>query len=128
MDAIANLITMLRNAGEADREVVTVPFSSMTLSIAETLLKHGYVKSVSTRGKKVIKSIDIEVAYEGGEPKIKGTERVSKLSRRMYEKAKEIKPFRNGYGTAVLTTPKGILTDKEAKKANVGGEILFRIW
>lgn len=128
MDAIANLITMLKNAGEAGKESITVPFSNMTFSVAEALHKHGYVKSVSKKGKKVIKFIDIEVAYEGGEPKVKGVERVSKLSRRMYEKVKDIKPFKHGYGTTVLTTPKGILIDKEARKANVGGEILFRIW
>lgn len=119
---------MLKNAGEANKESITVPFSNMTFSIAETLAKHGYVKSVSKKGKKVIKSIEVEVAYEGAEPKIKGVERISKLSRRMYEKASDIKPFRNGFGNVILTTPKGILTDKEAKKENVGGEMLFRIW
>lgn len=128
MDAIANFIIMLKNAGEANKESVTVPFSNMTMNIAELLAKHGYVKSVSKKGKKVVKSIEVEVAYEGVEPKIKGVERVSKLSRRMYEKAKDIKPFRHGFGNVVLSTPKGILTDKEAKKENVGGEVLFKIW
>lgn len=128
MDAIANFIITLKNAGDASKESITVPFSNMTMSIAETLAKHGYVKSVSKKGKKTIKSIEVELAYEGNEPKVKGVERVSKLSRRMYEKAKDIKPFRHGFGNTILTTPKGILTDKEAKKENVGGEILFRIW
>jgi len=128
MDSIANFITMLKNAGEARKESITVPFSKMTFSIAEALAKHGYIKSFEKRGKKVAKFIDVEVAYVGNEPKIKGAERISKLSRRMYEKVKDIKPFRHGFGVAILTTPKGILTDKEAKKANVGGEILFKIW
>jgi small subunit ribosomal protein S8 len=128
MDAIANLIIMLKNAGNAGKDSITVPFSNMTMSIAETLAKHGYVKSVSKKGKKVIKSIEVEVAYEGAEPKIKGVERISKLSRRMYKGAKDIKPFRHGFGNIIYSTPKGILTDKEAKKENVGGEILFKIW
>lgn len=128
MDAIANFIISLKNAGEASKESITVPFSNMTFSIAETLAKHGYIKSVSKKGKDTIKSMEVELAYEDGNPKVKGVERVSKLSRRMYEKAKDIKPFMHGFGNAILTTPKGILTDKEAKKENVGGEILFRIW
>jgi small subunit ribosomal protein S8 len=128
MDPTANLITMLKNAGGARKEIVTVPFSNMNLAIIETLEKAGFIKSFSKKSRKAEKVIEIELSYEEGKPKIKGVERVSKLSRRMYRKAKDIRPFLHGYGATILSTPKGVLVDKEAKKANVGGEILFRIW
>ncbi len=128
MDSIANFIIMLKNAGDSGKKSITVPFSNMNASIAKTLEKAGYIKSFSKKGKKVAKSMEVELAYSGSEPKIKGVERVSKLSRRIYGKSKDIRPFRQGFGVAVLTTSKGVLVDKDAKKENVGGEILFRIW
>lgn len=128
MDTIANFITMLKNAGAAGKETVAVPASNINSAIAELLKKHGYIKSFSKKNKKTFKTLEIEVAYEGDKPKVKGAQRVSKLSRRVYEKAKDIKPFRHGYGMAVLSTPKGVMADKEAREAGVGGEILFKIW
>ena len=78
--------------------------------------------------KKGFPTLELGIVYVDGSPKVTGVERVSKSSRRVYKGVKEIKPTRNGYGMTVYTTPKGILTDKQARKEMVGGEVLFKIW
>lgn len=129
MDRIANLIIQIKNAGNAGLSTISVPNSKLVSAVADVLAKHGYIKSVSKKGKKLIKTLEIEIAYTPeGKPRVTDVQRVSKLSRRMYGKAKEIRPVRSGFGMTVLSTPAGILTDFEARKANVGGEILFKIW
>ena len=127
-DPIADLITRIKNASDARKDTLTVSYSKLKEAIAFTLHKEGYIKAYEKKGKKVAKFLDITLAYSDTQPKIQGVERISKLSRRLYTKAKDIKTFRNGYGSIVLSTPRGILTAKEAKKTNVGGEILFKIW
>ena len=88
-----------------------------------------YVKSASKIGKAPKRVLEVKVAYkERNIPKIKDIVRVSKLSKRIYNGAKDIKFVKRGYGVAVLSTSKGIMTDKEAKKAKVGGEVLFKVW
>lgn len=128
MDPISNMIVQLKNAGEVGNQSVTLPYSKYKESILETLLKLGYVKSFAKKGKKVAKQIEVELAYVDGAPKIKGVERVSKMSKRMYTAAKNLRSVKHGFGSVILTTPNGILTDKEAKAAKVGGEPLFKIW
>jgi small subunit ribosomal protein S8 len=128
MDQIANMINMIKNAGLAGRESVIVPHSNIKQAILECLLKEGYISSVSKKTRKNFPVLEIGVAYKDGVSKITGVERVSKLSRRVYKGVKEIRPTLNGFGLTVLTTPKGILTDKEARKEMVGGEVLFKIW
>lgn len=127
-DPIADMIIRLKNASAAGKATVTVPYSKIKMSIAELLEKEGFVKSVAKKGKKVGKLIEIGLVYEDGEAKVHDVERVSKFSRRIYQKAKMLRPYKSGYGLLVLTTPKGILSDKEAREQNVGGEALFKIW
>src|SRR5574344_2886987 len=122
MDQIANMINMIKNAGMAGRESVIVPHSNIKQAILECLLKEGYISSVSKKTRKNFPVLEIGVAYKDGVSKITGVERVSRLSRRVYKGVKEIRPTLNGFGLTVLTTPKGILTDKEARKEMVGGE------
>lgn len=128
MDQIANMMNMIKNGGQREHESVTVPYSKIKDSIAQCLVKEGYLKSVSKKTKKGFPTLELELAYVDGAPKVRGVERVSKSSRRVYKGVKEIKPTRNGYGMTVFTTPKGILTDKEARKEMVGGEVLFKVW
>jgi small subunit ribosomal protein S8 len=128
MDQIANMINMIKNSGLAERESVIVPFSKIKHSIAECLVKEGFLKSVAKKTKKGLPVLELELMYIDGEPKVLGVERVSKSSRRIYKGVKDIKSTRNGFGLMVLTTPKGILTDKEARKEMVGGEVLFKLW
>ncbi len=128
MDQIANMINMIKNGSAREHESISVPFSKIKYSIAECLLKAGYISSVSKKTKKNFPTIEIGLLYVNGEPKVKGVSRISKSSCRVYKGVKDIKPTRNGFGLTVLTTPKGILTDKEARKEMVGGEALFKIW
>ena len=128
MDQIANMMNMIKNANRVEHEIVVVSYSKIKKAIADALLKHGYIKSINKKTKNGFPVLEIGLVYVDSEPKIKGVERVSKSSCRIYKGVKEIKPFRHGYGSMFLTTPKGILTDKEARKEMVGGEVLFKIW
>lgn len=128
MDHIADFINKIKTASLSRKESVTIPYSKMNLAVAELLKKEGYVGEITKKGKKVVKTIEVALVYENNKPKVVGAERISKLSRRMYQKSKEIRPVMQGYGMRVLTTPKGILSDKDARKENVGGEVLFTIW
>ena len=117
---------MIKNASRAGHEVVVVSHSKIKFSIAECLVKEGYLKSVTKKTQKGFPIIELGIAYtEDGEPKVTGADRVSKSSCRVYKGVKDIK---RGYGLTVLSTPKGILTDKQARKEMVGGEVLFKLW
>lgn len=128
MDQIANMMNMIKNANRAEHEVASFPYSKIKHSIADCLLKEGYISSVNKKMKKGFPILEVGLVYVDGTPKVTGVERISKSSRRVYKGVKDIKSVRNGYGTMVLTTPKGILTDKQARKEMVGGEALFKIW
>lgn len=128
MDQIANMVNMIKNGNRAEHEFVTVPYSKIKHAIADCLVKEGYLKEINKKMKKSMPMLELGLAYKEGKPKVNGVERVSKSSRRVYKGVKEIKPTRNGFGLTVLTTPKGILTDKQARKEMVGGEVLFKIW
>ncbi len=128
MDQIANMMNMIKNGSRAEHEFITVPYSKIKDSIAKCLVKEGFLKSATKKTKKGFPTLELGLVYVDGTPKVTGVERVSKSSRRIYKGVKEIKPTRNGYGMTVLTTPKGILTDKEARKEMVGGEVLFKVW
>jgi small subunit ribosomal protein S8 len=137
-DPIADFITRINNASAAKKASVSMPYSTLKESIAHVLNKAGYVKTVESKGKKIVKTLEVELAYipapasSGanvvGEPVVHGVDRVSKPSRRIYQKAKDIRPFKNGFGNVVLSTPKGIMLDVDARKQKVGGEVLFKIW
>ncbi len=128
-DPVADLITRLKNAGAVKHAVVSLPFSNFKMAIAEKLKEAGFVTGVEKKGKKVKKTLDIVIKYDmHGKPFIQGVKRISKPGRRMYKAAHEITRVRYGHGALVLSTPKGIKTDKEARKEKVGGEALFEIW
>lgn len=128
-DPVADLIIRLKNAGAVGKESVSVPYSNFLAAVSQKLREAGYVKAVDQKGKKVRKTLEITLAYEkDGTPTIHGVKRVSKPSRRMYRSVHEITPVRYGTGALVLSTPKGVLTDVEARKEKVGGEALFEIW
>ena len=128
-DPIGDLIIRLTNAGAIKKPSVSIPFSNFKMAIAEKLAAVGYVKSIEKKGKKVKKTLDIVLSYDAdGKHKIQGVKRISKPGRRMYKSVLDIVPVRYGFGALILSTPKGIMTDKEAKKEKVGGEALFEIW
>ncbi len=125
-DPISDFLNKLKIASRTRKDSFTFPASGIILAIAAALEKKGYIESA----KKAKKGRQIEIALPSGEEAkpITSVKRVSRLSKRMYTKAREIHPIRNGSGTAVLSTPKGVLIDTDARAAKVGGEILFEIW
>lgn len=128
-DPIAAMITQIHNAGQVRKESVVLPYSKLKIAILDVLAKAGFVKSVAKKGKKVIKYIEVVLAYEeDGLPKIRGVKRVSKSSKRIYIKASDIRPVKNGYGIMVISTPKGVMSDEMARKEKVGGEALCTLW
>jgi small subunit ribosomal protein S8 len=129
-DPIADMLVRLKNAGEAGKPVVDVPFSGLKLRIANILLEEGYVASVVKNTKKGKGgTIEIGILFdENKRPRLSGLIRVSRPSRRVYSKSKEIRPVQQGHGIMILSTPKGVMTDAKARKENVGGEVLCKIW
>ena len=129
MDPIADMIIRIKNASDSRKESVVFPYSKLKLAILDTLLKSGYIKSFGKKGKKVVKFIEVVLAYDAeGVPKIHGVDRVSKNSKRIYTKSRDIRKVKNGLGNLIISTPQGIMTEKVAKEANLGGEALFKIW
>lgn len=122
------MLTNIRNAAAAGKTHALVPYSKLKLSIAGILMREGYLTAAAKRGKKAKKWIELELAYNDQKPKVRGIRRISKPSRRIYYGMRDIKPVKSGFGTLVLSTPKGILVGKEARKEQVGGEALFLIW
>lgn len=128
-DPISDLIIQIKNAQAAKKEYVSIPFSQFKFAIANKLKERGYIGKVSKKGKKIHKTIEIELKYnENGTPRISGVTRVSKPGRRIYVNAASIRKVKYGKGSLIISTPKGVLTDSEAKRENTGGETLFKIW
>ena len=122
------LITM-KNASMVSKQTVVVPFSKIKYAIAQCLKDAGYIANASKKTEKNnISVLEIELAYTDAGAKIHDVKRMSKPSRRMYSGVAELRPVKNGHGITVLSTPKGILSDKQAKKELVGGEVLFTMW
>lgn len=128
-DPIADMLTRIRNAGKAKFKKVDIPGSKLKIEIARVLKEQGYIANYKFLKDTKQGILRIYLKYTDGEAHaIFGIERASKPSIRVYSKNKDIKPVLNGMGIAILSTSKGILTDRQAKKANVGGEILCRVW
>ena len=128
-DPIADLLTRIRNASSAKHPSVDVPASKLKKAIADILLAEGYVKGVQLieDGKQGI--IRIALKYqESGTPVISGIRRVSKPGLRIYSNSEQLPKVMKGLGTAIFSTSKGVMTDRDARKAHVGGEVLAFVW
>ena len=127
-DVIADMLTRIRNANNAKHETVDIPASNMKKSIAEILLSEGYIKgyNVIDDGKQGI--IRITLKYNGKQKTIQGLRRVSKPGLRIYSSCEDMPRVMNGLGIAIVSTSKGIMTDKKARKENVGGEVIAFVW
>ena len=128
MDTISNMIIQIKNAGSAGHDRVSIPYSKLKHSIVEVLKKEHFVKDVETESEKGRKVLAVDLFMENRVPKIKGVKRISKPSRRVYKKSSEIRSVKNGYGAVILSTSQGIMSGREAKKSQLGGEALFSIW
>ena len=128
-DTIADMLTRIRNASTAKHETVDIPASNMKKAIAQILLDEGYIKSVDYIDDGLQGQLKIALKYaQGKESVIKGLKRISKPGLRVYARNDEIPKVLGGLGIAILSTPKGVMTDKEARNAGIGGEVLAYIW
>ena len=129
MDPIADMLTSIRNAQAARKETVTVPYSKIKMEIAKVLAKEKFIKEADHKGKKINKMIDIVLNYDSlNRPAITSLKRVSKPSRRIYSPSSKIKKIRQGFGSQILSTPKGILSGKEARREKIGGEVICEVY
>ncbi|MCB9809103.1 30S ribosomal protein S8 [Candidatus Nomurabacteria bacterium] len=130
MDVIANMLNTIKNGGIAHKESVLVPFSNHKVAIAKALLDAGFIAGYQKRDRnRGADMLEVTLAYQAnGNSKISTIKRVSKPSRRMYISSKNVRPVKNGFGKIFISTPKGILTGEQARKEQVGGEMLFELW
>jgi len=128
-DPLGDLLTRIRNGQSARLSAVSSPSSKHRISVLEVLKREGYIRDFSV-SKKDNGSADltVELKYSEGQPVIKEIARISKPGRRVYSKVTEVPRFFNGLGISILSTPRGVLSDKEAREANVGGELLCRVF
>lgn len=127
-DPIADMLTRIRNAGSARHMTVDVPASKMKTAIAQILLDEGYIKAFQLVDDGAQGLIRVALKYQGRMPVIQGLKRVSKPGLRVYAGADELPKVLRGLGIAVISTSRGVMTDKKARELNVGGEVLAFVW
>ena len=128
-DPIGDMITRIRNAGMRKRSKVSTPASKLRQRVLDVLKDEGYIRGYSLIEKAgEFPAFEIELKYFDGEPVIADISRVSKPGRRVYSSISDLKPVKNGLGISILSTPKGVMSDTAARDANVGGEVLLRVY
>lgn len=128
-DPISDMLIRIKNAGYAGKKTVSFPYSKIKYEIAKLLERMNYLADVSKKGRKNIKLLEGAIIYDAeGKPVISEIRRISKPGKRVYKKFTEIHKVKNGYGVAVYSTVKGILSDKEIRQQKIGGELLFEFW
>ena len=129
-DPIADMLTRIRNANTAKHDTVEIPASKMKVAIAEILLKEGFIKAFDIKEEGAYNNIVITLKYgkDKSEKIITGLKRISKPGLRVYANSEELPKVLGGLGVAIISTNKGVITDKEARKEHVGGEVLAFVW
>ena len=128
-DPVADMLTRIRNASSAKHDTVDVPASNLKKAIAQILLDEGYIKAFTVTDERVQGNIHITLKYQGKKEKvISGLRRVSKPGLRVYAGADELPKVLKGLGIAIISTSKGVMTDKKARQLHVGGEVLAFVW
>ena len=128
-DPVADMLTRIRNGVQAKHDDVAIPFSKFKEAIANLLNKEGFVSGVEVKGDGAKKAIIITLKYTAErEPVFVDLQRASKMGRRVYQSSKKIIPLRQGAGISIISTPKGLMKDVDAKTAGVGGEVVCTIW
>lgn len=124
-DPITDMLNRIRNAQAVSKETVVIPYSNLKYEIAKILEKQKLIGKIEKKGRSPRKIIEIALKYPAV---ISGLRRISKPGQRIYARTKEIKPVRGGYGISIVSTPKGLMTNKEARRKKLGGEIICEIW
>lgn len=128
-DPLGDMLTRIRNAQRARQSRCVAPASKLRENVLDVLKREGYIRGWRTEDVRPgIRLIDIELKYSEGEPAIKEITRVSKPGRRVYSKIKELQRYYSGLGISILSTPRGVMSENEARAANVGGEVLCRVF
>lgn len=127
-DPITDMLNRIRNAQAVLKETAAVPFSNLKYELARILKKRGFIDKVEKRRRKTKRTILLTLKYENKEPVIKGLKRISKPGRRFYVSTRDIRAVRSGYGLSIISTSKGLMTDKEARKKKLGGEVICEVW
>lgn len=128
-DPIGDLITRIKNGYAIRKRKFKVPYSVIKEELAKILVQEDYLREIAIEGKKPQeKKLVIRLKYPQQEPAITEIKRISKPSLRVYRQAKELKPIRGGFGIRILSTSQGLMTDKQAKKKNLGGEVICQLW
>jgi len=128
-DPISDFLTRIRNASAVKKQDVSIPHSILKERLADLLVKEGYLSSYKTSGKKQLKELTIEIKYtEDGSPAIAGMERVSKPGKRVYMPSNRIPRSMGGLGTIIISTSRGLLSDADARRKRLGGEVICEIW
>ncbi|MDD5569035.1 MAG: 30S ribosomal protein S8 [Candidatus Pacebacteria bacterium] len=130
MDPIADMITNINNAqAVAKKQIAVFPYSNFKFSILELLKKEGFIEDAQKKGRLSTKKIMVDLKYdEEGKPAITKMRKISKQGQRIYAAAAELRPVRSGYGVSIISTSKGLMTNKEARKKKLGGEIICELW
>ncbi len=128
-DPISDMLIRIKNAALAKKDVTVIPHSKIKLEIARILKETNFITKFDRRGKKNRKFIEVGIAYNAdGQSRITDVKRISKPSRRVYRQASELKRVGGGAGIAIISTSKGLRTDKEARREHLGGEIICEVW
>ncbi len=127
-DPLGDMLTRIRNGQRAKKDAVLSPASKLRAGVLEVLQREGYIRGFSEDATGVHPQLRIELKYFEGEPAIKHVARVSKPGRRVYSGSKELPVIRNGLGISIVSTPRGVLSDAEARASNVGGEVLAEVF
>jgi len=127
MRQVIEMLVKIKNAQAVKKETVSTPYSNFNFNIAKILEQEGFIEEVKKRGRNK-KRIIIRLKYDNKNPKIHGIKTISKPGRRIYFKKNKLYLPKAGYGILIISTPKGILTSKEAKKNNTGGEVICEVW
>jgi small subunit ribosomal protein S8 len=128
-DPVGDLLTRIRNGQGAHHATIAVPASKLRMSVLEVLKREGYIRGYSEAELSPgIKELTVELKYHEGQPVIREISRVSKPGRRVYSKIRELPRVYNGLGISILSTPRGVMSDAEARDANVGGEVLCTVF
>ena len=128
-DPLGDMLTRIRNGQRANKSAVDAPASRLRTNVLDVLQREGYIRGYSeSELKKGISELRIELKYHDGAPVIREIRRVSKPGRRVYSKIRDLSPVYNGLGISILSTPQGVMSDNEARAANVGGEVLCMVF
>lgn len=128
MDPISNMLTQIRNAQAVGKATVEMPFSNLKYEVAKILVTQKFVEKAEKRGKDFKKTLEIVLKYEDKKPFISGIKKISKPGQRIYVDYRKIQKVVNGFGIAIISTSKGLMTNKDARKNKIGGEVICEVW